>query len=568
MSAQEFDVEGLLRKVEPRPVSPALDARVRGEVLRPSASRLGLRVPMVAAAMLLVTAIGVFTAIRVRRLSGGAPADVRILAIHGGATSSGRTAAAGDRLRDGDFLQTARGASLEFELPDGSRLRVEGESGLVIGGPRRNGPVARLVSGGVHCRVASAPEAFRIETERGEVAAVGTEFSARLDRGDGGPSLAMTEGGDAATFGAVLRVAVMEGAVELREPGRVTRVGRRQGLVADGGGPPRVTEMTGGSAPEAMPLPGERHLEMSRAVAAIRLSPDGSRLAIAIRNLNGGGLAEYSAPFVGVHIFDLQAGKMSASVRLDGDLSDIAWFGEDELWATEGMNNEIRRLDLAKGEIAEKRSLSPNPEILRSTNTSRIVASPDRRRAISTGFDHSINVYEMPGWKRLRTLEGPRSGTPTDGRWTADGKRWLAANSTADVIAWNVESGERTVSGKGRFPVEGPGGRVWAYTEDLQSFGPLEPAKGEKRGQFETPGTVFPAAAFSPDGRFLALGLNDGTVEVKEVATGAAFAKFAHKAAQGATAYVSSLEWGKEGSWVAVGRADGSSALLRPEELE
>lgn len=568
MSAQEFDVEGLLRRVEPRPASPALDARVRDAVRRPAGSRAWPRVRWVAAAMLVVAGLGFFTAVTIRGRSAGAPAGARVVTVHGGATNSGRTAAAGDRLRDGDFLQTARGASLEFELPDGSRMRVEEGSGVVVGGPRRSGAVARLVSGAVHCRVARAPEAFRIETERGEVAAVGTEFSARLDRGDGGPSLAITEGGDAAAFGAVLRVAVLEGTVELREPGRVTRVGRRQGLVADGGGPPRVTELTGGSAPEAMPLPGERHLDMSRAVSAVRLSPDGTRIAIAIRNLNGGGLAEYSAPFVGVHVFDLQAGKMTASVRLDGDLSDIAWFGEDSLWATEGMNNEIRRLDLAKGEVAEKRSLSPDPQILRSTNTSRIVASPDRRRAISTGFDHSINVYEMPGWKRLRTLEGPRSGTPTDGTWTADGKRWLAANSAGEVVAWDVESGKRTVLGKGRFPVEGPGGRVWAFTEDLQAFGPLEPGKDEKRDQFGTAGTIFPAAAFSPDGRFLALGLNDGAVEVKEVKTGAAFAKFGHKAPQGATAYVTALEWGKEGSWVAVGRADGSSALLRPEELE
>lgn len=559
MSASEFDVEGLLGRVEPRATSRALDARVSGASAgsRPRGMR-GLAFSAAAVALLAV-AFHVLLPAR-----GGA---ARIVEVKGDVRAAGRPAAAGVSLRGGDLLETAPGASIAFVLPDGSRLDLEGGSGVVVGGPRATEPVARLVRGAVRCRVATGPEAFRVSTDRGEVAAVGTEFLARMERPGDGREVSLTEGGDASVRGPVLVLAVLEGVVELREPGRTTRVGRRSGLIADGSGPPRVTGLTEGSGPE--PLPSSQHLDCSRAVAAIRLSPDGDRLAIAIHNLNGGGLAEYSAPFVGVHVYDLRTGRMTASVKLDGDLSDIAWFADGSLWATEGLNNEVRRVDLEKGEVAESRSLMPDPQVHRGTNTDRIVPSPDRRLAVATGFNGCIDVYEMPGWKRLRTLDGPRSGVLTHGTWSADGKRWLSSTPEGKVVAWDVATGERSVLGEGHFPVVGPGGRIWAYTADKAAFGPVEPAEGEKRDAIAAGCTWFAAAAFSPDGRFLAVGNDKGTVAVLDVKTGAEFAKFGHVPAKGAaTAYVTALEWSRDSAWVAAGRADGSSDLLRPEETE
>ena len=559
MNKEDWDIEAHLRRADVAPVSPSLEARMRPLLAAPRRARFPGRLALAAAALVAAVSLAVWAPWK------SAPA--RVVAATGVASVAGRPAAPGDVVPPGALLHTGPRSELALELPDGSRVTLFAASEAVWLGPRAAGPVARLDSGLLACIVVPGAATFRVSTARGELAAVGTEFRASWDpTGFAGRSARLTHGGLPGASGPVLEVAVLAGRVEFREPDRVTVVGERQRMVVDAGGPPRVTGLTEGAGPEYVPSPGGTSLRsLARAVANIVLSPDGRRLAIGLVDLGGGGLGEHSADFVSVVVYDLATGQVSGKVPLDGIPSDLAWFADGTLWALESMNNDVRRVDLEKGTVADRRSLCLNENVLMSNQMSRLAASPDGKLAIVTGYDRRITVYEMPGWKRLRSLDSA-GAPPTEGAWSPDGKAWLASDGEpSEVLRWEVATGELKRLGPGAAPVEAADGRVWAFTADRAAFGPLDPQQGEARDAFRPDGPKFARAALSPDGRFAALGRADGSVIVFDLAARAEFARFGHEGAKDRYNAVSCLTWAPDSSWLAVGRYDGSSELLRPE---
>lgn len=329
----------------------------------------------------------------------------------------------------------------------------------------------------------------------------------------------------------------------------------------------RVTTITESAPPEDAPVPGKTEVRIvRRGVSNIVLSPDGKRLAVGMVNLGGGGLGTSSADFVAVHLYDIATGRVTGKVPLDGSPSDIAWLPDGTLWALEAMNTTVRRLDLEKNEVAETRSLVKDPTV-RSFNTSaRLSASPDKVHLVLSGFNQEIAVYDARDWKRLRALDGAGKRLPLDGAWSRDGKSWMAASGEpSEVLRWDIETGAMKRLGNGRAPVEGPDGRVWALTADGKAFGPVEPKQDEKREWATAPASKFAVARFSPDGKYVALGLEDGAVRVLDVASAALFAHLGHTQVKDTSPRVSCLLWSPDSTWVAVGRFDGSSEILRPE---
>lgn len=108
-------------------------------------------------------------------------------------------------------------------------------------------------------------------------------------------------------------------------------------------------------------------------------------------------------------------------------------------------------------------------------------------------------------------------------------------------------------------------GRTWAATADRTAFGPVAPRQDEKREWYRTRDANIVTARFSPDGKFVALGLEDGGVHVVEVTTGSRFTRFKHEALEKMNPRVSCLLWAPDSSWIAVGQMDGSSELLHPD---
>ncbi len=329
----------------------------------------------------------------------------------------------------------------------------------------------------------------------------------------------------------------------------------------------RVTPITESAPPEDAPMPGGTKVRLiRRGVSNIVLSPDGKRLAVGLVDLGGGGFGASSAEFVAVHLYDLASGRVTAKIPLDGLPSDIAWLPDGTLWALEAMNTKVRRLDLEKKEVAETRVLARDNHVMSMNFSARVSVSPDKLHLVVAGFDREIAVYDAKDWKRIRSLDGAGKPLPLDGTWSKDGKAWMtAAGEPAEVLRWDIETGAMKRLGKGRAPVEGPDGRLWALTEDAKSFGPVEPKQEEKREWATAQNSKFLLARFSPDGKYVALGLEDGSVKVFDVASAALFAHLGHTQIKDTSPRVSCLLWAPDSTWVAVGRLDGSSEILRPE---
>ncbi len=329
----------------------------------------------------------------------------------------------------------------------------------------------------------------------------------------------------------------------------------------------RVTPITESASPEDAPMAGGKQVRLvRRGVSNIVLSPDGKRLAVGLVDLGGGGFGTSSSEFVAVHLYDLATGRVTAKIPVDGLPSDIAWLPDGTLWALEAMNNNVRRLDLEKKEVAETRSLVKDPTVRSLNFGARLSVSPNKVHLVLAGFNGEIAVYEAKDWKRLRALDGAGKQLPLDGAWSKDGKAWMTSSGEpSEVLRWDIETGAMKRLGNGRAPVEGPDGRVWALTADGKAFGPVEPKQDEKREWVTATASKFVLARFSPDGKYVAIGLEDGILRVFDVASAALFAHLGHTQLEKTSPRVSCLLWSPDSTWVAVGRLDGSSEILRPE---
>lgn len=526
-----------------------------------------LALPLALAASFLL-ALGVGWLVRAAR----APAVARVVALRGPVAADGHALAPGDGLRGGPLVTTAADAAVELELDDGSRLSLAGESALRPGPGRARGELAAfLESGRVRCTVRAGGGAFRIATPRGEITALGTEFDvaftpARDDdpaaRRDG---VAVMTGPGGFPKTALLTVAVLSGVVEFRRAAFVQNVRAQETLVAEGDDAPRVVKLTTGESPREVPAFDPLHVHLvQRMVSAIALAPDGAHLAICVRQMSGGEIGDGGPRFVGVHRLDLASDRLDGFVGLDGSPSSAVFTPDGRLWATEAMNNELRRVDFAQRGLVDSLDLNDPPNQLTSDDA-RLYPSPDGRHVVVTGFNDSKTLYAYPGWKRESVLEGPAECLPCEGAWSADGKEFVAGSRDNALRVWRIGDGKATSSrlaGEGIAPTFGPGNKIFALTTDAKAFGPAQ-AQGDERRLFVSDAATWNEASFSRDGRLLALGRVDGTVTVYDFASRKPLQTVDYTAPPETNPTVSCLVWAPDASWLAIGRFDGSSWLVR-----
>jgi hypothetical protein len=472
------------------------------------------------------------------------------------------------------LVTTTAGTTTDLELEDGSRVRVEPETSLRVGPGRRLGVAAFLERGRIRCVVRPDDAPFRIGTPSGEAVATGTEFEVSftpvLD--DATPTHAngvsvMTHTGGVPKA-AVLTIAVVTGLGEFRHGGRVAGVRAQEMLVATGDDAPRVVPMTGAGRPVEVPAfhPGSVHI-VQRMVSALTLAPDGQHLAICVRQLAAGAIGENNPPFVGIDLWNVAKDRLESFVALDGSPSDATFTSDGRLWATEAMNNELRRVDAGAGGVAETLDLNLPPNVLTSDDA-RLYPSPDGKRVVVTGFNTSKTLYRYPGWQRETVLEGPVDCLPCEGAWSADSGAFVAGSRDHALRVWSFAgaAGARArAAGSGLAPVFGPDGKVWAITTDATAFGPSE-AEGDARRAFvddAAPSAGFFVARFSHGGQRLALGREDGVVVLFDVASRKALRTIDYHAPDDVDPNVGSLLWAPDDAWLAIGRYDGSSCIVR-----
>jgi WD40 repeat protein len=298
--------------------------------------------------------------------------------------------------------------------------------------------------------------------------------------------------------------------------------------------------MEGEGADEILVLPSD-----AANICCVTFSPDGHHLAVG----NGG----YSAGGTGIvgRIWDILRTGGGERLTLAGTAGDVAWSptGDVIAYGIEGVAAEM-------GGVALRDSATGRPirTFRLEALATGLVFSPDGKTiAASGGFGAAIGDVETG---RTVSLEGhtdwvQRVDVSTDGM--------RAATTSWDQTAriWNARTGrlESTIKldTSGRDIAFSPDGSLIATAEaeaGVSAFRLWNASTGKEVRTLLRPSAFANAVAFSPDGRFVAGGLGDGTLHVWKVSGEEVFAVPAHGGE------VLSLAFDRAGSRIVTGSRD------------
>lgn len=150
--------------------------------------------------------------------------------------------------------------------------------------------------------------------------------------------------------------------------------------------------------------------------------------------------------------------------------------------------------------------------------------SPDGRLLVVAGHDRAARIFDASSWRDLRSLD--HDGAVLSAKFTSDGRRLVTGSWDSTVRVWNPATGEELrrigtgweVNDIGLHPdgaVVSVGGDGGAGLWSLESGERLMPLAGHSAEVW--------AVRFSPDGERVATAGLDGTIRVRDAATGVTF---------------------------------------------
>jgi WD40 repeat protein len=197
-----------------------------------------------------------------------------------------------------------------------------------------------------------------------------------------------------------------------------------------------------------------------------------------------------------------------------------------------------------------------------SSDVLALAWSPNGQYIATGSLDTTVQVWNATTGATVYTYRG-HSGAVFDIAWSPDGQRIASASDDGTVQIWMALTGRRIATYTGSSNARGgavasnavafsPGGRQVA----IGTAGPailIDAATARILGYYGPPGGNADAVTFSPDGRYLATGRDDFTVEVWDIATTTRVFTYT-----GHIDDVFTVAWSPNGKRIASGGADGT----------
>src|SRR6266705_1115385 len=197
------------------------------------------------------------------------------------------------------------------------------------------------------------------------------------------------------------------------------------------------------------------------------------------------------------------------------EVRSVTWSPDGTRIASGGEDGTVQVWNAATGE----RTLTYQ---LYAGSLHSVTWSPDGTRIAFTSQDNSVQVWDATTGKHLLTYRG-HAGSVVPMAWSPDGKRIASGSSDGIVEVWDAATGQHLMT----------------YRGHAQSVLPAP----------DSPRSVL-SIAWSPDGKLIASGSSDGTVQVWNATTGKRI-----------LTYLSSafcVAWSPDGKRIASGGEDGS----------
>jgi len=276
--------------------------------------------------------------------------------------------------------------------------------------------------------------------------------------------------------------------------------------------------------PQAITLQSAAQITETREITGavlgpVSYSPDGTTLAVGIGNAvslrDAKSLEEFTPPR-----------------RLEGHLGQVftlSWSPDSSLLASGASNeNTIRIWNIRDGR--QVRVLNGH------TDWIRVVAfSPDGKLLASGSIDTTIKIWDVATWSLLSTLRG-HAGFISTVAFTPDGRSLASSSNDGRVLLWDIVTGaQRSGFSFTSEPDLTTGAPLWATGLSFSPDGKLL-AVGEENGSIQLLDTttgenkrtlaghqgivVSRGVQFAPDGKLLATAGFDGTVRLWDVASG------------------------------------------------
>ena len=292
-------------------------------------------------------------------------------------------------------------------------------------------------------------------------------------------------------------------------------------------------------------------------VESVAFSPDGSTLASG--NLGYDSINLWDA-ITGVHIRTLTGHT--------GNVESVAFSPDGSTIASASWDDTIRLWDAVTG--AHKQTLTGHTRPVNSVSF-----SPDGSTLASGSWDHTIRLWDAATGAHKQTLTGHTGGVLSVS-FSPDGSTIASGSWDHTIRLWDAVTGahKRTLTGHTR-PVNSvvysPDGKTLASGEGWTDY--LIPLEGRNDNTIWTirlwnAVTGVPkrtltghtddieSVAFSPNGRILASGSDDGTIRLWDAASGAPKRTFTRH-----TDDVESVSFSPDGRTIASGSGDGTILL-------